>query len=319
MDLEYKSKYLLYKSKYLNLKKLLGGGKEITFFYVNDTSKEFMSLVVDESDDINYVKLKIKEQINNPKINEDNIVLYEMLADKKVCKIIALTTVIPSKVTHICVELKKSYDIASSIPIDIKTEVEKPAPFQDETIQAHLSVMELGPIPRPNIELLRPRIMKAVKELEDSGQSFINYELDESLQLYPDSSSGFVNPFELSTVPVEFPDNLSDSSLPPTEAFPFFGKKSDIPLGSVPPPPGPPPRLEGTKIAQKNERNELLDIISNGKPYEIFDVRLDVSRKEHKLWLKNKNNDLIEIYATTQGKIKSIQNKGPIMRYNSDI
>lgn len=41
----YKSKYLLYKAKYLKLKKLLGGGKEVKIYNVNDTSKEFIRLV----------------------------------------------------------------------------------------------------------------------------------------------------------------------------------------------------------------------------------------------------------------------------------
>ncbi len=296
----FKMKYLKYKAKYLHLKKLLGGGKNLKIFNTNDTQKEFMELAIDETDDILFIKSKIKEKINNEKINEDNIIIYELPEGKTFCRKIELKNAIPSKTNQLCFDLKKSFNIQESVPII------------DEIPRDHQLKTLTGIPRRPNIELLRPKIMKAVKELEDSGFNLINYEhMSEEIPLYRQiNKSVSSQQSESKFVPVSFPNSSSEMSGLNSDSFPLFDGSLTSPTYNSPPPNLPPLRLESTKNAAKNERNELQEIIANAKPFEIFEVRVDARGNDQKLWLKNNKNELIEIIVGPHGKILNIQNKG---------
>lgn len=230
---------------------------------------EFMKLVIDDSDDITSIKNQIKQKINDDikvDVNEDNIILYELPKGTKICKRIALTTNIPSNVTQLCVELKKTVSIDSHVPVSIKSGVD--------------SSMSSNYLSKSHIELLRPKIMRALKELEESGKSFINYGRD----------------------------NGKDESINSFNTRTSHAIASSASSSGIPPP--PLPGLMGTNFAANFQRNELLNIVYDSKSYEIFDVVSDRTDKQRKLWLKDKNENLIEVIMTQEGKLISIANKG---------
>ncbi len=286
----YQKKYLKYKLKYKNLKALVGGGKEIKVYYSNDKNevKEFMQIDFEEGDDIETVKTQIIQKINNPKFNTGHVVLREFL--KGHCKPSELKT-IGNNVSAVCFGLKNQIDLTFLIPVEITSgESTDPIYNYEKTITT---------IPRPKIELLRPRILRAVRELEESGKSYITW--DEQ-----SDPTKFIKIDLPTTETVVLSEAATSNEATDSNAL------SDMFDMSQGPP--PPPRLEKSGLNFDIERNDIMKIIEKSQPYEIHDVRLDTNGQEYKLWLKNSHDELIEVVVTLQGKVKSVLNKGPILK-----
>ncbi len=122
----YYEKYLKYKNKYFELKKTLenknkirqlGGSRNIT---VHSKKPEitFNPIEFDEDDDIYTFKRQIVQQINNPEINEDHVILYDFRSGK--CTGIIARNIAP-EITDICVDIVKPINSASLVPAQIST------------------------------------------------------------------------------------------------------------------------------------------------------------------------------------------------------
>ena len=275
MNSNYKLKYLKYKLKYQKLKKLLGGGKEIKIYKFPDINNEFMTIDFDEGDDFTTIKNQILQKFKNPSINIDYLTLHGVTNTK--CLPNNLMT-IPEN-NKICFKVVQPVDASQYVPLIMKTGESSDSYYNSPYVTVNTE------IPRPRIELLRPRIMQAVQEMEQTRQTVINYP----------------SPMEISktSIQLDLPDfsGLSSSS-----------EASDIsiPLNL------PPLRLERQTRPALDEKRDLLNLVLNSEPYEIFDVRIDTSGKDYKLWLKDSNNNLLEVIITLQGRVSSIVNKGPI-------
>ena len=280
----FKLKYIKYKLKYNNLKTLLGGSRQINVYNVSDMSNVFMTIDLDLQDDIDIVKNQILQQINNPQLNQSNISLRAHTSTY--CKPIELNA-IGNDITSICFTLKNCVESSSLVPIIIKT-----GESSDSWYNSPYKIVG-SIIPRPQIELLTPRIMQAVKELENSNKPFIIWNNQDKNQ----DLNKLIN--------IAKPDknNITESE-----------KSDEIPsLLDLPPPPAP--RLERTSMRAQNERSELIENIANSEPYKIYDVRIDTNGRDYKFWLKNKNNYLLEVIVTLEGKVLSIMNKGLINQF----
>ena len=274
---DFKLKYLKYKIKYNNLKKLVGGSRQINVFRYNDNTNVFMTIEFDLDDDIETVKNQIIQKINNPKLNTDNI---SLLAHTGVyCKPVELKA-IGNDINALCFSLKNQVDSSQLIPINIKTN-DSVDPWFNSPYKTVSTI-----IPRPQIELLKPRIMNAVKELEESNKPFIMW------------SSQYDNQDLNKLIKLDIPNTESEKS-----------DELDSLLNLSPP---PAPRLERSSERATNERLELIQSIINSEPYKIYDVRIDTLGREYKFWLKNKDDNLLEVIVTSEGKVISITNKGLI-------
>lgn len=284
----YYKKYLKYKQKYLELKKQFGGSQELVIF-TKDKLTQLLKIDVDESDDIVIVKNLILQKLNNPNINEETIALYEY-PEGKTCKNIELNN-LPAKANKLCIAFKKSVNPADFIPINIKSgnEVKLELPNNINLVK-HLKSL----IPKPKIDLLQDKILKAVKEIEEKQVPFIDYH-DYDKSKFIKTENVILN--SSNELKLSLPSELMSSSL------------SEIDMG----PPPMAPRLEDSRTGAKNSRNDLLELINISEPYKIFEVKADASKFDQKFWLKTKNNDLMEIIVTTEGKVLSIINKGPIL------
>lgn len=283
---DYKLKYLKYKLKYKNLKKMAGGARQIQVYYTHNKTEltDFMVIDFEEFDDIETVKNQIIQKINKPEFNTDNLILRAHY--KNHCKPVELKS-IGNDVTAVCFSLKKLIDSSDLIPITIKTgESSDPFANGQRTINTQ--------IPRPQISLLKPRILKAIKDLEQSDKKYITWDNQED------------------------PNKLIKLNLPTTDTTDTINTELTNTAASVPNdflsmgPPPPPPRLERSNNNARDERNELIQQIIIAEPYTIFDVRIDTDAKEYKFWIKNSKNELLEVIVTLHGKVSSIINKGPI-------
>lgn len=282
---DYKLKYLKYKLKYRNLKKLVGGSRQIKIYYTHDKTEltEFMVIDFDESDDIETVKNQIIQKINKPEYNTANVVLRAH--HKNHCKPTELKS-IGNDVTALCFSLKNTIDSSLLIPISIKSG-ESSDPFVNG--QKTLSTV----IPRPQISLLRPRILQAIEIFEKSGRQYISWDNQ-------------IDPNKLIKLDLPNTDNTSSEFSP--NNFLNMASENNSFLSSPP----PAPRLEKSTYNAKNERIDIIDQIINSEPYAIFDVRIDTDSNEYKFWVKNSSNDLLEVIVTLKGKVNSIINKGPV-------
>ncbi len=124
----YYEKYLKYKNKYIQLKKTLenknihktkqlGGNRSITI-HSKKPGTTYEPINFDEDDDIYIFKRQIVQQINNPEINEEHIILYDFKYGK--CTGIIAKKIEPD-VTDICVDIMTPINSASLVPENIST------------------------------------------------------------------------------------------------------------------------------------------------------------------------------------------------------
>ena len=109
-------KYLLYKKKYLELKKQLGGRNVNVYDKKNSELKYNVQLELD--DDIYTFKNQVLNSIGDKNLNVDDIDVYAFRANR--CVIPKLND-IKSNVTDICIDITKKQDPKTLIPKNLKT------------------------------------------------------------------------------------------------------------------------------------------------------------------------------------------------------
>jgi hypothetical protein len=271
--MNYELKYLKYKTKYLALKKQIGGDNKLRVYEKGNISKPFYEVVLEDDDDINTVKIAIKDKFKaekNKEINIDDIVLYKLVelpsTKSKACSIAnKINHIKNNESSNLCMEIKKSVDIADQIVFrvnDTYDDIATKELLRTKKIELSTDVHKLSESQK---QFLVDKIKKAIIKLNNSGNKYLS----------------------------------------------FFNDIWKEQFGDDEPPPPPAPPIQSSK-GVRQEYDHIIRMFSD-TPFKLYEVNFIFRSGSLMYWMKDDKNNLYEVEVDrNNGKLLYIINKGVI-------